>query len=138
MAIAHNNGKMTVTNAAGITAARKTDTLYVSAVVGKNAAGKLVVVYAGNKTTSAREALAKHNAGTFVSFKFREATDLEAVTATPADLAAIESIIAERVAAWEAAREQAAIDAEAAKWEPAADPDAWKAADAALIAARRK
>lgn len=135
--IEHKNGTMTVTTANRNTAARKTDNLYKSAIVGKNAAGKWVVVFAGITETAARDALAKFNAGGFVNHKFRGVEALEVVSATADDLDAIAAITAERLAAWESSREQAAINANAAQWVPEDDPDAWKARDAATIAAHR-
>lgn len=100
----HANGKMTCTTATGETAARLTRNQYKAAIVGRNAAGKLVVCFASWTVEKARDALAARAAGKFVNHKFTGVSDLALVTVDEG-------------------------------FKPVADPDAWKAADAKLIAA---
>lgn len=105
--ITNKGSKMIVTAKDGSTATRQTDILYKVAIVGRNAGGKLVVCFASMHASSARDALATVAGGGLINHKFKGCKELELVTRDDDG------------------------------WVPEADPDAWKARDAALIAAHR-
>jgi hypothetical protein len=104
--ITHANGKMTCTLANGETATRKTNNLYKAAIVGRNAAGKLVICFASWHVAYAKIALEQLKVGKLVNHKFSGCTELTIVTVDEG-------------------------------FQPVEDPNAWKAADAALIAKRK-
>lgn len=78
--ITFTNGKMHCRNMAGEAATRATRNLYNAAIVGRNAAGKLVVCFATWNVELANEAFAKVKQGRFVNHKFKGCTDLEIVS----------------------------------------------------------
>mgnify|MGYP007022186849 CR=1 FL=1 len=108
--IEHANGKMTVTTVRGETATRKTYVPYQAAIIGRRKRdGKLVVIFASNSERDARAIFGSlPHAPVGSRLQCRYSGFSEIELVTPD-----------------------------AGWTPAEDPDAWKTADAALIAARR-